>query len=141
MLDSNSFKYKYNRLSDARLVKNIVKKLTYNWACITIFKQLWHSKTLSPSVKYAYMSLKQSYKTPVKKDLMGIILLTTYEHLKLYIILCIFHVLKTFHIYQTTHSFPDKFKFLPPNFWNVFSITVKVRQFQVFTLMRSLIFR
>ena len=39
---------------------------------------------------------KQSHKTPVKNDLMRIILLRTYEHLKLYIILYIFHVLIIF---------------------------------------------
>ena len=49
-----------------------------------------------PLFKYVYMSLKQSYKTPVKKNLMTIILFKTYEHLKLFIILCIFHVLITF---------------------------------------------
>ena len=29
-----------NRLSDAHLMKNIVKKTACKWACITIFKQL-----------------------------------------------------------------------------------------------------
>ena len=89
VFDCNSFKYKQNRLSDARLMKNIVKKITCKWACITIFKQLQHSQTLSPSFKYTYTSLKQSQKTHFKKDLTRIILFRTYEHSKLYIILCI----------------------------------------------------
>ena len=33
-----------------------------------------------PSIS-SFLGLKQSYKTPVKKDLMMIILLKTYEHL------------------------------------------------------------
>ena len=70
---------------------------------------------------------------------MKIILFRTYEDLKLYIILCIFHVLKILYIYQAVHSFPNKFKFYPPIFGNVSSITVTIRQFQVFSLMRSLI--
>ena len=74
-------------------------------------------KTLSPSFKYAYMSLKQSYQTPIKKDLMKIILFRTYEHLKLYIILSIFHVL---YIYQTIHSLANKFKSLPSKFRECF---------------------
>ena len=90
VFDCNSFKYKQNRLSDARLMKNIVKKITCKWACITIFKQLQHSQTLSPSFKYTYTSLKQSQKTHFKKDLTRIILFRTYEHSKLYIILCIY---------------------------------------------------
>ena len=89
VFDCNSFKYKQNRLSNARLMKNIVKKITCKWACITIFKQLQHSQTLSPSFKYTYTSLKQSQKTHFKKDLTRIILFRTYEHSKLYIILCI----------------------------------------------------
>ena len=72
---------------------------------------------------------------------MRIISFKTYEHLKLYIILCIFRVLNTFYIYQTIHLFPNKFKSLPFKFRNVSSIAVKVRQFQVFTLMRILIVR
>ena len=87
--------------------------------------------------KYSYISLKQSYKTSVKT--LSIILLRPYEHLKLYIILCIFHVLRTFYIYQTIHSFPIKFKSLPSKFRKRFFIAVKVRQFQVFSLMCSLI--
>ena len=34
---------------------------------------------LTPSFKHVYTSLKQPYKTPVKKDLMKIILFRTYE--------------------------------------------------------------
>ena len=123
VLDCNSFKYKQNRLSDARLMKNIVKRPACKWICITIFKQLWHSQTLSPSFNYAYISLKQSYKTPVKKDWMRIFLfrkLKAHNHLKLFIILYIFHVLKTFYIYQTIHLFPNKFKSLPSKFRKCF---------------------
>ena len=50
--------------------------------------------------------------TPVKKDLMRIILFRTYEHLKLYIILCIFCVPISLDIHQSKHSFPNKFKSL-----------------------------
>ena len=104
VLNCNSLTYKQIHLSDARLMKNIIKKTTCKLACVIIFQQLYHSRTLSPSSKDAYISLKQSYKTPVKKDLMRIILFRTYEHLKLYIILYIFHVLMIFFIYQTMHS-------------------------------------
>ena len=41
-------------------------------------------------------SLKQSYQTSIKTDLMRIILFRTYEHLKLHIILYVFHVLIIF---------------------------------------------
>ena len=101
-------------------MKNIVKKPTCKWACIISFKQLKHSRTLSPSFKYAYISLKQSYKTPVKMNLMKIILFRAYEHLKLYIILYIFYVLIIFYIYQTIHSFPNKLKSLPSKFRKCF---------------------
>ena len=67
-----------------------------------------------------HLSLKQSHKTPVKKDLMKIILFRTYEHLKLNIIICIFHVLITFYIYQAIHSFPNKFNSLPSTFRKCF---------------------
>ena len=86
---------------------NIVKKPTCKWACIIIFKQLQHSGILSPSFKYVYISLNQSYKTAVQKDLMRVILFRTYEHLKLYIILYIFYVAIIFLIYQTMHSLPN----------------------------------
>ena len=64
---------------------------------------------LIPSFKYAYISFKQSYKTPAKKDLMRIILFRTDEHLKLYIIFYLFHVLTVFFIYQIMYSLPNKF--------------------------------
>ena len=52
------------------------------------------------------MSLKQSYKTPVQKDLMRIILSRTYELLKLYIILCIFKANnKTNNKVEAVHNF------------------------------------
>ena len=70
---------------------------------------------------------------------MGIILFRTYELLKLQVILCIFHVVISFDIYQTIHSFPNKFQSLPSKFGNVSSIIVKIRQFQVFSLIRSFI--
>ena len=57
---------------------------------------------------------------PVKKDLMRIILFRTYELLKLYIALCIFHVLISFDIYQTMHSFPNKFQSLSSKFGKSF---------------------
>ena len=97
-------------------MKHIVKIPTSKSVCTIIIKQLQHSQTLSPSFKYAYISLKQSYKTPIKKDFMRIIFFRTYEGLKLYIILCIFCVLMIFYIYQTINSFPDKFKSLPSKF-------------------------
>ena len=71
---------------------------------------------LIPSFKYAYTSLKQSYKTPVKKDLMRIILFRTYKHLKLSVILYIFHVLIIFLIYQTVRSLPSKIESLCSEF-------------------------
>ena len=61
VLDCNSFIYKLDRLSDARLMKIIVKTPTCKWACTTIFKQLLHSRTLS-SFQHAHISLKWSYK-------------------------------------------------------------------------------
>ena len=69
-----------------------------------------------PFIKYAYTSLKQSYKTPVKKDLMRIILFRTYKHLKLSVILYIFHVLIIFLIYQTVRSLPSKIESLCSEF-------------------------
>ena len=48
------------------------------------------------------------------------ILFRTYEHLKLYIILCISHALISFYIYQTIHSFPNKFNSLPSKFRKCF---------------------
>ena len=46
-----------------------------------------------------------------------------YEHLKLYIILCIFCILIIFYIYQTIYCFPNKFKCFPSKFflWCIFS--------------------
>ena len=67
MLDRNNFIYKYNRLSDARLMINIAKE--------PIMGLYHHFQT---AITFANISLKQSYKTPVKKDLMRIILSTTY---------------------------------------------------------------
>ena len=139
LIDCNSFIYKENRLSHARLIKNIVKKRTCKWPCTIIFKLLWHLRTLSTSFKYEYISLKQSCKTPVKKDLMRIILFRTYEHLKLYIIPRISCVLIIFYIYQTIHFFLINSSTYPPNLRNVSSITVKIRQFQIFPLMHILI--
>ena len=139
VFDCNSFKYKQNRLSDARLMKITVKKATCKGACITIFKQLQHSQTLSPSFKQAYTSLKQSQKTHFKKDLTRIILFRTYEHSKLYIILCIFHVLTTLYIYQIKHSFPNKFNSLPFKFWKCLQYNREDKAVSNFPLMRSLI--
>ena len=48
---------------------------------------------LPHNFKCSYVYLKQLYKTPVKKDLTGIILFRSYEHFKFYIILCIFRIL------------------------------------------------
>ena len=79
-----------------------------------------HSRTLSSSFNYVYISLKRSYRTPVKKSLMRIVLFRSYEHLKLHIILRIFCVLIIFYIYQTIHSFPNKFKSLPSKFHKFF---------------------
>ena len=83
-------------------------------------RQLQHSQTLSPTFKCTHLSLKQSYKTPVEKDLMRKVLFRTYEHLKLYIILGMFYVLMTFHIYQTIHSIPNKFNSLLSKFRKCF---------------------
>ena len=47
-------------------------------------------------------------KTPVKKDLMKIVLFKNNECLKLYRILCILHILIIFGIYKTIRSFPKK---------------------------------
>ena len=47
----NSFIYKWNRLNDVRLMKNIVKRTKCKWACIFIFEQPEHSRTLPPSFK------------------------------------------------------------------------------------------
>ena len=137
VFDCNSFKYKQNRLSDARLMKNIVKKITCKWACITIFKQLQHSQTLSPSFKYTYTSLKQSQKTHFKKDLTRIILLRAFKiiHYSLYI----FHVLITLYIQQIKHSFPNKFNSLPFKFWKCLQYNREDKAVSNFPLMRSLI--
>ena len=116
MLNYNSLRYKQNCLNDASRMKNIEEKQTCKQTCITMFKQLYHSQTFSPSFKYAYISFKQSCKTPVKMDLMRIVFLRTYESFKLYIIVCIFHVLTTFYIYQNIHSFSSKFNSLPSKF-------------------------
>ena len=89
--------------------------------CSVLFKKWGVTSFLEQDTyKYAYISLKQQYKTPVKKDLMRIILFRTYELLKLYIILCIFHVLISFDIYQTIHSFPNKFQSLSSKFRKCF---------------------
>ena len=109
VLDRNNFIYKYNRLSDARLMINIAKE--------PIIGLYHHFQT---AITFANISLKQSYKIPVKKDLMRIILSTTYEHLKLHIILYIFHVVIIFFIYQTSNSVPNRFKFLPSKFRQYF---------------------
>ena len=55
LVDCNSFIDKENHLSDARLMQNIVKKRTCNWACIIFFKQLYHLQTLILSFKFAYI--------------------------------------------------------------------------------------
>ena len=60
---------------------------------------------------------------------MEIFLFKTYEHLKLYIILYIFHVVIIFFIYQTIHSNLINSSLHSPNFANVFSVTIKIRQF------------
>ena len=104
--------------------------LYYHFQIAITFKNL---------ISFIYISFEKSCKTPVKKDLMTIILFKTYEHLKLYTMLCIFHVPIYLYIYQTIHSSPNKFKSYPPNFGNVSSTTMKKKQFQVFSLMRSLI--
>ena len=116
MLDFNSFISKQNNLSDASLIKNIEEKPTCNWACKIVFKQLQRSGTFSPLLKYMYINLKLSYQTPVKKDMMRIILFRTYEYLKLCIILYIFHVLRIFYIYQTISYHSNKFKSLSSKF-------------------------
>ena len=69
---------------------------------------------------------------------MRIILLRTYELLKLHIILHIFHVLISLYLYQTKHSLINS-SLYPLNFGNVSGITVKIRQFQNFSLMHSFI--
>ena len=74
-----------------------------------------------------------------KAKMMRIILIRRYEHLKLYVIICIFRVLIIFYIYQTMYSFLINSSLCPPNFANVSSITVKIKQFQVYSLMRILI--
>ena len=73
VLDSNSFIYKYNCLSDARLMKI----LSENWhvnGFVSSFSNSYNIRkpNLSPSFKYEYLSLKQSYKIPVKGTLMQI---------------------------------------------------------------------
>ena len=73
-------------------------------------------ETLSPSFTYMDVSLKQSYETPVKKNLMRITLLRTYECLKLYFILYIFCSVIIFYIYQTMHSLSNNFKSLLSKF-------------------------
>ena len=129
VLDCNSFMYKQNRLSDARLLQFFLKKTaTCKWACVIIFQELQHSPTLSPLFKDAYICSKQSYKTLVKKDLMGIILFRTYEHLKLYIIFYILYIL--FLINSSLYT---------PNLGNVSSIRERIRQSQYFSLMRIFI--
>ena len=51
-----------NRISETCFTKNALKKPTCKWACSLNFKQLYHSRTLSPSFKLTYISLTQSYK-------------------------------------------------------------------------------
>ena len=70
---------------------------------------------------------------------MRIILFRTYEHLKFYIILCKFCVLLIFDIYQTIYFFLINSSLYHSNLTNISSITGKIRQFQVFYLMRVLI--
>ena len=141
MLDCNSFFYQLNHLKGSRLMKNIVKKATCKWACTIIFKQLQHSGTLPTSFKYAYISFKtQSYKTPVKKDLMGIISSRTNERLKVCIILWIFCVLIIFYTYQNIHSFSNKFKSIPSKFCKCFYYNSEDKAlFQVFYSMRMIV--
>lgn len=49
-------------------------------------------ETSSSEFKYKYIHLKQSSKTTVKNDKMKIVLIKSYQHLKLYFILCILYV-------------------------------------------------
>ena len=67
---------------------------------------------------------KQSNIT-LKKNLIKIILFRTYEHLKLYILLLIFHVLTTFYIYQAIYFLINSILY-PRNFGNFSNITVKI---------------
>ena len=124
MLDCNSFVYEYC-LNGARLIENIVVKPTCKWVCIIIFKQLYHSRTLSPSFNFKYISLKQVCKTPVK-DLMRNSLFRYQEHLKLCIILCIFRVLNFFFVFTKLYILSlINSSLQPPNFANVSSMTVR----------------
>ena len=98
------------QLSKNRINSNMYMGFYHHFQTATTFVDL------IPSFKYAYTSLKQSYKTPVKKDLMRIILFRTYKHLKLSVILYIFHVLIIFLIYQTVRSLPSKIESLCSEF-------------------------
>ena len=98
------------QLSKNRINSNMYVGFYHHFQTATTFVDL------IPSFKYAYTSLKQSYKTPVKKDLMRIILFRTYKHLKLSVILYIFHVLIIFLIYQTVRSLPSKIESLCSEF-------------------------
>ena len=98
------------QLSKNRINSNMYMGFYHHFQTATTFVDL------IPSFKYAYTSLKQSYKTPVKKDLMRIILFRTYKHLKLSVILYIFHVLIIFLIYQTVRSVPSKIESLCSEF-------------------------
>ena len=96
--------------------------------------RLWTHVTqcnLIPFIQNTYASLKWSYKIPVEKDLMKIILLKSNERLKLYIILCRLHVLIIFINYQTTNSFSSKSKSITIKFCKCFSYnSIKVRKSQ-----------
>ena len=98
------------QLSKNRINSNMYMGFYHHFQTATTFVDL------IPSFKYAYTSLKQSYKTPVKKDLMRIILFRTYKHLKLSVILYTFHFLIIFLIYQTVRSLPSQIESLCSEF-------------------------
>ena len=93
------------------------EKATCKWTFILNFKQLWHFPISSPSYKYTNVSLKQSYKTPVKWDFRKIILFKSYLHLKLYIYsLCIIREVNISEVnrnYWVKGNFIDKKVVIP----------------------------
>ena len=76
--------------------------------------------------------MKQSSKTTVKNDKMKIVLIKSYQHLKLYFIFCILYVLINFIVFQII--FVTKVSFYQPHFTNASSIIV-IRRFEALPFM------
>ena len=108
--------FKWHTLNEKMLWKN-----QHVNGLLSSFSNYYNIRESYPiSFIYAYISLKRSYKTPAKKNLIILILFRSYEHLKLYIIIYIFDILIIFFIYKAKHFLPIKFKSLPSKFRKCF---------------------